>query len=76
MAPQRAKREAEADALSGARDLSKQSLVSAEHRELIRIARLREAGQNAEADKALEEFRKRYPGYRIPEAMWARVKPP
>ncbi|MEO5692029.1 MAG: hypothetical protein ABIQ72_02805 [Usitatibacter sp.] len=75
MAPQRAKREAEADAVSGTSDLSKQSLISAAHRELIRIARLREAGQNAEADKALEEFRKRFPDHRIGEAMWERVKP-
>jgi len=27
------------------------------------------------ADKALEEFRKRHPEYRIPESMWERVRP-
>ena len=43
--------------------------------ELERIAKLREAGRDAEADRALEEFRKRYPGYRIDDAMWQRVKP-
>lgn len=44
-------------------------------RELGRIARLREAGNHAEADAALTEFRRRYPEHRIPEAMWERVKP-
>jgi hypothetical protein len=44
-------------------------------RELERIAKLREAGRHAEADKALEEFRKRHPDFRIPEAMWERVRP-
>ena len=43
-------------------------------RELERIARLREEGRNAEADKALEEFRRANPGYRIPDAMWERVR--
>ncbi|HXS53633.1 MAG TPA: hypothetical protein VN782_13960 [Usitatibacter sp.] len=43
--------------------------------ELERIAKLRAAGRDAEADRALEEFRKRYPGYRIDDAMWQRVKP-
>ena len=43
--------------------------------ELERIAKLREEGRDAEADRALEEFRKRFPGYRIDEAMWRRVKP-
>lgn len=44
-------------------------------RELERVAKLREAGRHAEADKALEEFRKRHPDFRIPEAMWERVRP-
>ena len=44
-------------------------------RELERIARLRAEGRHAEADKALEEFRRKYPDFRIPEAMWERVKP-
>lgn len=43
--------------------------------ELEKIAKLREAGRDAEADRALEEFRKRYPDYRIDDAMWQRVKP-
>jgi len=35
---------------------------------LERIAELRKEGKHEEADKALEEFRKRYPDYRIPES--------
>jgi Meckel syndrome type 1 protein len=44
-------------------------------RELDRIAELRAEGRDAEADKALEAFRRDHPDYRIPEAMWERVKP-
>lgn len=42
---------------------------------LERIARLRDAGKAREADESLAEFRKRYPGYRMSEAMRARVAP-
>jgi hypothetical protein len=42
--------------------------------ELERVARLRAAGRHEEADKALAEFRKRYPDYKIPEAMRERVE--
>lgn len=35
----------------------------------------REAGRHEEADKALEEFGRRYPDYRIADAMWERVRP-
>jgi hypothetical protein len=41
---------------------------------LERIAQLRQQGRHDEADKALAEFRKRYPGYRIPEAMLEKVE--
>jgi hypothetical protein len=44
-------------------------------RELERIAKLREDARNDEADKALAEFRRKYPDYRIAEPMWSRVKP-
>jgi hypothetical protein len=44
-------------------------------RELERIAQLRAEGRHAEADRALEEFRRSRPDYRIPEAVWERVKP-
>ncbi len=43
--------------------------------ELERIARLRSDGLHNEADKALEEFRRRFPDYRIPDPVWERVKP-
>ena len=36
---------------------------------LERIADLRKQGRHEEADKALSEFRKRYPAYRISDAM-------
>jgi hypothetical protein len=42
---------------------------------LERIAKLRDAGRAREADESLAEFRKRYPDYRIPEKMRARVAP-
>jgi len=35
---------------------------------LARIAELRKAGRQREADESLAEFRKRYPDYKIPEA--------
>ena len=74
-APQRSKREAESDAAS-MRDLKKSIAAESDPpRELERIAQLRADGKNTEADQALEAFRKRYPDYRIPDAMWQRVKP-
>lgn len=68
IAPQRAKRAelAAADA-APARD--------AREAELERIARLRAEGRHGEADKALEEFRRKHPDYRIAAAMWERVRP-
>lgn len=42
---------------------------------LERIARLREAGQARAADDGLAAFRKRYPDFRLSEAMRARVAP-
>jgi len=76
-APPAAREEAMRDS-AGA--LQKKSLNAMEAdadpmRELERIAKLREAGRHAEADKALEEFRKRHPDFRIPEAMSERVRP-
>ena len=69
----RAKREMAAGAAADAR--TAQAPMSEEERELDRIARLRTEGRHAEADKALEEFRRKYPAYRIPDAVWERVKP-
>lgn len=72
----RAKREAaEANGL-GAQALRKSVTVPDPdpERELERIARLREAGRHAEADRALEQFRRDHPAFRIPEATWERVR--
>ena len=44
-------------------------------RELARIAALRESGRHAEADAAIAKFRRHHPEFRIPEAMWERVRP-
>lgn len=48
--------------------------LDAPERELERIAQLRREARHEEADKALAEFRKRHPDYRIPEAMLERVE--
>jgi outer membrane biosynthesis protein TonB len=50
------------------------ALAATPERELERIAELRKQGLHDEADKALAEFRKRYPDYTIPEAMRLRVE--
>jgi hypothetical protein len=41
---------------------------------LERIVQLRQQGRHDEADKALAEFRMRYPDYRIPEATLEKVE--
>jgi len=41
---------------------------------LERIAQLRQQGRHDEADKALAEFRKRYPDYKISDAMLERIE--
>ena len=43
--------------------------------ELERIARLRAEGRHEDADKALEAFNRAHPDYRIPDAVWQRVRP-
>ena len=48
--------------------------VMSPERELERIAELRSQGRHDEADKALAEFRKRYPDYQIPQAMREKVE--
>lgn len=72
--PVRAKRQAlAADSLEGGD--KPEGVRDARETELERIAKLRAEGRHDEADRALEEFRKRHPGYRIAPAMWERVKP-
>ncbi len=51
-----------------------QKLADTPERELERIAELRAQGRHEEADKALAEFRKRHPDYRIPDAMRVRIE--
>jgi hypothetical protein len=55
-------------------DLLAKNQVDTPERELERIAQLRAQGRHEEADKALAEFRKRQPDYRIPGAMLERVE--
>jgi hypothetical protein len=59
-----------------AESLAKRADAAAEtpEKELERIARLRSEGRHEEADKALAEFRKRYPDFRIPAPMLERVE--
>ncbi len=70
LAPQRAKRAESAAAADAAAPVK-----DAREVELERIARLRAEGHHADADKALEAFRRANPDYRIAEAMWERVRP-
>jgi hypothetical protein len=52
-----------------------QGAIDEPTRELEAIAKLRAESHTEEADKALAEFRRKRPDYRIPDAMWERVKP-
>src|SRR5258706_14912598 len=52
-----------------------QSPIDEPTRELEAIAKLRVEGRQEEADKALAEFSRKRPDYRIPDALWERVKP-
>ncbi len=72
--------EAPADTLKAKReaasaDLAKEVEPDPRVRELERIATLRREGRHAEADAALEKFRRDNPGYKIPDTIWERVKP-
>ena len=67
--PRRAKRET----LGAAADASRDAADPLE-RELERIARLRAQGRDAEADAALERFRREHPDYRISPAMLEKVE--
>jgi len=52
------------------------AVEEAPERILERIAELRKQGRHDEADKALAEFRRRYPDYRIAEEMLKKVERP
>src|ERR1041385_1051015 len=70
-----AQRRAEASsAAPELRAMRKPALAAPPERELKHIAELRRLGRDDEADKALAEFRKRYPDYRIGEEMRAKVE--
>ena len=49
-------------------------VVATPEQELERIADLRKQEKHDEADKALAEFRKRYPDFKLTEAMRERVE--
>jgi hypothetical protein len=70
----RAKREL-ADAAAPSGQANAQLALPDATAELERIARLRGEGRHEEADKALEAFLRKHPDYRIPDAVWNRVKP-
>jgi hypothetical protein len=65
----------EAAAVAQERAVAADAQIDELTRDLEAIAKLRAEGRNEEADKALEEFRRKHPGHRIPDAMWERVKP-
>lgn len=79
-----ARREASADSVERADRPMAQARMQAKketeaeavtpERELERIAVLRTQGRHDEADRALAEFRKRHPDYRIPGVMLERVE--
>ena len=53
---------------------AERAMVDTPERELERIAELRRQDKHDEADKALAEFRKRYPEFKIPNATLERVE--
>ena len=68
-------RKLQAEVASGALARSK-AAEEAPEAWLERIARLRAEGRHDEADKALAEFRKRYPDYKIPPETLRKVERP
>ena len=74
-APARLKREAMASQAPAGAAAADAQAIDEPTRELEAIAKLRVEGRHEEADKALGEFRRKRPDYRIPDAMWERVKP-
>ena len=74
VAAMRAKREGQGAASESMLQKKADTAKDPRETELERIARLRAENRHEEADKALTEFRRANPDYRIPEAMWERVK--
>lgn len=54
--------------------MAKRALAETPEQALERIAKLRAEGRHEEADRALAEFRKRHPEFRIPAEMRERVE--
>jgi len=75
MAAPRAKSEMSESSQALARAAGTPAASSEPERELERIAKLREDHRDEEADRAFAEFKRRYPEYRIADAMLARVRP-
>jgi hypothetical protein len=61
-------------ALAKRADAPAKDAADTPERELERIAGLRKEQKHDEADKALAEFRKRYPDFKIPVPMLERVE--
>lgn len=72
-AAERRRSEVEQAPAAAARPLAKLAVEPPEQW-LERIAELRKQGKHEEADKALAEFRRAYPDYRISEAMLEKVE--
>ena len=53
----------------------RQSAEASPEQWLARIAELRRQGRDDEAERQLAEFRRRFPDYRIPQAMRDKVEP-
>lgn len=71
---ERKSEEAPARAAAKAGRLSGQSVESSPEQWLARIAELRRAGRKDEADRQLAEFRRRFPEYRIPQALQKEIE--
>ena len=65
---------AAAEAMAKRPEAQALSLADTPERELERIAGLRAQGRQDEADRALAEFRKRYPDFKISEEVRVRVE--
>jgi len=61
-------------AMKRERIAEERSVALTPEKELERIAELRKQSLHDEADKALAEFRKRYPDFKLTEAMRERVE--
>lgn len=73
-APREAREDQAADRARVAPMAKRMQVQETPEQELERIAQLRKGGQHDEADKALAEFRKRLPDYKIPDAMLEKVE--